>query len=174
MAEEKGGLQLESRALLSFENAIDDVNGVLQMQHQNAFFENEIAHVIGPDRQSIFEAEFMQIIGGAEIKLATGAFFRAERNDVVITETQKFGDMTPHHHATVWRRPRGDDQTMITPGDRTWDSSGSEPAESIGHEPLALEEQFSRMARFVPWQGAGGESHLLRNLRSVRNHLTKI
>ncbi len=59
MAEEKGGLQLESRALLTFENAIDDVNGVLQMQHQNAFFENEIAYVIGPDRQSIFEAEFM-------------------------------------------------------------------------------------------------------------------
>jgi len=51
--------------------------------------------------------------------LTTGAFFRAERNNVVITETQKFGDVTPHHHAAVWRRKCGDEQTMITPGDRT-------------------------------------------------------
>ena len=41
----------------------------------------------------------MQIIGRAKMKLATGALFRAEGNDVVIRETQKFRNMTPHHHA---------------------------------------------------------------------------
>src|SRR6478609_6014659 len=162
MAEEKGGLQIESRALLTFENAINDVNGVLQMQHQNAFFENEIANVISPDRQPIFETEFMQIIGRAEIKLTTGAFFGAEGNDIVIRKTQEFGNVTPHHHATVRRRQRGNEQAVITPGNRTRDSSGSEPAESIGHKPLALEEQFSRMARFIPRQGPGSERHLVR------------
>src|SRR2546421_1173063 len=145
MAEEKGGSQLEPPALFAFENAIDDVNGVLQMQHQNTFLENEVAHMIGPDRQPIFQAEFMQIIGGTEIKLAAGSFFRAEGDDIVIRETQEFRNMAPHHHAPVRRRKGRNKQAVMTPRDSARDRARSETAESISHKPLAREEQFSRM-----------------------------
>src|SRR5437868_20163 len=117
MAEEKGGSQLEPRAFFAFENTIDDVNGVLQMQHQNAFLENEVAHAIGPNRQSIFESELVQKISRAQLELPAGAFFGAERDDIVIRETQEFRNVTPHHHATVRRWQSGDEQTMITAGD---------------------------------------------------------
>ena len=103
MAEEKGGSQLEPRALFAFENAIDDVNGVLQMQHQNAFLENKVAHAIGPNRQSIFKSELVQKISRAQLELPAGAFFSAERDDIVIRETQEFRNVTPHHDATVRR-----------------------------------------------------------------------
>ena len=131
------------------------------MEHEDAFLKDEIAHMIDPDRQPIFEAEFMQIIGRAKMKLATGALFRAEGNDVVIRETQKFRNVTPHHHTTVRRRQRRDEQAMVTPGDRTRDRAGGEAAESIGHKPFAGEEQLARMARFVPWQRSGGKSHFV-------------
>src|SRR5436190_18743493 len=108
MAEEKGGSQLEPRALFAFENAIDDVNGVLQMQHQNAFLENEVAHAIGPNRQSTFEAELVQKISRAQLELTASAFLRADRDDTVIRATQDFRNATPHHHATVRRSPSGD------------------------------------------------------------------
>ena len=51
---------------------------------------------------------------------------------------------------------------MVSPGIRAGDGARRVAAESIGHEPLAFEEQFSRMARFIPWQGAVGESHCVR------------
>ena len=103
MAEEKGGSQLEPRAFFAFENTVDDVNGVLQMQHQNAFLENKVAHAIGPNRQSIFKSELVQKISRAQLELPAGAFFSAERDDIVIRETQEFRNVTPHHDATVRR-----------------------------------------------------------------------
>src|SRR5207244_12744040 len=111
---------------------------------------NESAHIRSRVRKSLFDAQFMQLLGRAKMKLATGALFRAEGNDVVIRETQKFRNVTPHHHATVWCRQRRDEQAMVTPGDRTRDRAGGEAAESIGHKPFAGEQQLARMARFVP------------------------
>jgi hypothetical protein len=110
----------------------------------------------------------MQIIGRAKMKLATGALFRTEGNDVVIRETQKFRNVTPHHHATVRRRQRGNEQAMVTPGDRTRDRAGCEAAESIGHEPLTGEEQLPRVVRFVPWQRSFGENHFASEFKSLK------
>src|SRR5437588_12994010 len=119
MGEEKGGAEVGAAAPFGLENAIDDVNGVLQMQHQNAFLENEVAHMISPDRQSIFEAELVQKISRAQLELTAGAFFGAERDDIVIREAQEFRNVTPHYHATVRRWQGGDEQPMITAGDCT-------------------------------------------------------
>src|SRR5205085_9073408 len=159
MAEEKGGSQLEPRALYAFENAVDDVNGILQMQHQNTFLEHEVAHMICPDGQPVFEAEFMQVIGRAEIKLATCSLFRAEGDDVIVCKTQELRNVTPHHHAAVWSWQCGDEQAVIPPCDCGRNRARSETTESICHKPLPCEQQFARMTRFIPWHGSGGESH---------------
>src|SRR5207244_10433492 len=109
--------QLEPRAFFAFKSTVDDVNAVLQMQHENACLENKLAHAIGPNRQSIFKSELVQKISRAQLELPAGAFFSAERDDIVIRETQEFRNVTPHHDATVWCWQSGDEQTMITAGD---------------------------------------------------------
>ena len=47
------------------------------MRQQDALLDHQIAHVINPDRQSVFESKFPQVIGAVQIELAAGAFFRA-------------------------------------------------------------------------------------------------
>ena len=117
---------------------------ILQMRKQDALLQDEIAHVISPDWQTVFEPEFPQIIGALQIELTAGAFFAAKRNDIVIAEAKKFRDVTPHHHATERRGQRRDEQSVITPRDRARNCAGGVTAEAVGHEPFAIEQRISR------------------------------
>ena len=101
----------------------------------------------------------MQIVGRAEIELTAGAFLAAERNGLVVIETEVLGDLTPHHHTTMWRGQGGDKEAVISASDRTRDGTGCETAKAIGDEPLARQQQLARMACLVPGKGATGENH---------------
>ena len=50
MSEIKCRAQLEAWTRLGFEDPVDEMDGILQMQHQDAFLEDDTAHAIGPDR----------------------------------------------------------------------------------------------------------------------------
>src|SRR5205823_9813772 len=120
--------QLETWAFFAAQNSIDHVDGILAVQQEHAFLEDEFAHVIDPDRQPILETELVQIVGRAEIELTAGAFLPAERNGLVVIETEVLGDLTPHHHTTMWRGQGGDKEAVISASDRTRDGTGCETA----------------------------------------------
>ena len=56
------------------------------MGKQNAFFEYEITDVVYPNREAVLETEFAQKVCALQIKLSAGAFFRAQRDDVIVGE----------------------------------------------------------------------------------------
>src|SRR6266403_3164660 len=150
MAKLKSRTQLQTRTLSAFQNAIDDVDGVLQMGQENAFLQNDVAHAIRPDRKAIVQTELVQPIRAFQIKLTAGAFFAAQRNNIVIAEAEKFRNVVPHDHATEWRGQCGDEQAMITTRDCARDRARSVTAESVCDEPLAREQDFARHFRTVP------------------------
>src|SRR4030081_816895 len=117
MAKLKSRPQLQTRTLSAFQNAINDVDGVLQMGQENAFLQNDITHAIRPDRQAIFQTKLLQPIRAFQIKLTAGTFLAAQRTDIVIAEAEKLRNVVPHDHATERRGQRGDEQAMITPRD---------------------------------------------------------
>src|SRR5438477_698726 len=104
IAKLKSGSQFEPRAWFPFNDAISEVDGVLQMQQQHTLLQHEITDVICPDWQSVFQSKFAEIFCCPQIELTAGALLAAERNDFLITETQKFRDVAPHDHASVRRR----------------------------------------------------------------------
>ena len=77
MAEVKGGSQLEPRRFSAADNLVTDVDRVLQMRQEHPLLDDQIAHVITPDRQPIFEPEFAQVFRAMQIELAARAFLRA-------------------------------------------------------------------------------------------------
>ena len=46
------------------------------MRKNDTLFEHEIAHVVGPNGQTIFQPKLAQIIGAMQIELAAGALLR--------------------------------------------------------------------------------------------------
>jgi hypothetical protein len=110
------------------------MHSVLQVGKNHALLQNEVSHMINPNRKTIFEAEFVKIIGAAQIELTTGSFLATERNDIIIiSETEEFGYVVPHHHAAKRRRQGSNEQSVITTRDRARHSSGSITAEPIRH-----------------------------------------
>ena len=77
MSKMKRRPQLQSRTAHAFQNAVAHVHRVLQVRKNYPFFQNQIAHVIGPNRQPIFESKFAQIARASKIELATGTFLAA-------------------------------------------------------------------------------------------------
>src|SRR5437867_5580577 len=125
MTKVKGGPQFQLRPCRSFENAILHVNGILEMWKKDALLQDQIADMVSPNRETVFEAKFTQEICAVQIELATGAFFTAERNDIFAAEAQEFGDMTPHHDAPERGGQGGNEQAVIAPGDCSGDGTGS-------------------------------------------------
>jgi hypothetical protein len=78
MSKMKRGAQFQARPIRAFEDAVTHMNRVLQVRKQDTLLEHEIAHVISPDGQTIFESKFSQEIGALKIKLSAGAFLAAE------------------------------------------------------------------------------------------------
>src|SRR5213080_3282296 len=99
MSKTKRRAQFQARPFFSCQNSVVDVHRVLQMRKKDALLEHEIANVIRPNRKSIFEPEFAKKIRALQVKLTAGAFFTAECNHILGTETQEFRDVTPHHHS---------------------------------------------------------------------------
>src|SRR3977135_1163497 len=89
--------QLQSRRLSFRDHLIADMDRVLQMRQQHAFLDHDVANMIGPDREPFLEAELSQICGAFQIELSAGTLFRAKRNDVIVTEAEKFRYVIPHH-----------------------------------------------------------------------------
>ena len=77
MPKVKGGPQLEPRRFSAADNLVTDVDRVLQMRQEHPLLDDQIAHVITPDRQPIFEPELAQVFGAVQIELPARAFFRA-------------------------------------------------------------------------------------------------
>ena len=77
MAKLEGRAQVQARKLSRALHPISDVDRVLQVRKKNALFDYEIAHLKGPDRQTVLEAELAQIIRSGQIELTAGAFLRA-------------------------------------------------------------------------------------------------
>ena len=77
MPKVEGGSQLEPRRFSAADNLVTHVDGVLQMRQEHALLDDQIAHVITPDRQPIFEPEFAQVFRAMQIELAARALFRA-------------------------------------------------------------------------------------------------
>src|SRR5436190_2176521 len=140
------------------------------MRKQDTLLEDKIAHAISPDRQTILESKFSQEIGALQIKLSAGAFLPAERNDIVIAEPEKFGDMTPHHHASKRRGQCRDEQSMITPCDCAGNCAGGVTAETVCDEPLAVEQEFARHLCIVPRHCSRNRST---NLASLVHEMTR-
>src|SRR6266446_2816686 len=120
------------------------------MREQNALLDHDFANTIGPHRKPILESELAQVVGAFQIKLTTGAFLRAERNQIMVTEAEKFRYVTPHHNAPERRRQCRDEQSMIATRDRTRDRAGGITAESVCHEPFAIEQELARHVCTIP------------------------
>ena len=158
MSKMKCGTQFQARPFRAFEDAVTHMNRILQMRKQDTLLDHQIAHAISPNGQTIFESKFSQEIGALKINLSAGAFLAAERNDIVSAEPEKFGDMTPHHHAPKWRGQCRDQQSMITPCDCAGDCARGITAETVRDEPLAVEQEFARHLRIVPRHRARNRS----------------
>ena len=74
MPKVKGGPQFEPRCFSAADDLVTDVHSVLQMRQEHALLDDQIAHVITPDRQPIFEPEFAQVFRAMQIELAARAF----------------------------------------------------------------------------------------------------
>src|SRR5947208_13267030 len=138
------GAQFQARSRLPSENTVTDMHRILQMRQQHALFHDKIADLINPDGETIFEPKFAKIIRAMEVELATGTFFTAEGNDVFIAETEELRNVIPHHHSAMRRGQSRDEQAMIATRDCAGDSARSVTAQSVGHEPLAIEQDFAR------------------------------
>ena len=77
MSKVKRRPQLQSRTAHAFQNAVAHVHRVLQVRKNYPFFQNQIAHVIGPNRQPIFESKIAQIARASKIELTAGTFLPA-------------------------------------------------------------------------------------------------
>ena len=77
MAKLKGGSQFQPGQLRAGGDLIADVNRVLQMRQENALLDHQIAHLVDPNRQAVFETKLAQVIGALQVKLAASALFRA-------------------------------------------------------------------------------------------------
>src|SRR5438105_1716427 len=104
--------ELEFYSRISRQNPITDMNGVLQVRQQNAFLQNNVANVVNPNRQTILQTEFAQVIRAVEMKAATCSFFARQRDRIVIVESQRIGQMIPHYHAPK-RSGEGSDQQTV-------------------------------------------------------------
>src|SRR6267143_2969897 len=82
MAKMKSGMQFEPRACFAFNNAINEMDRVLQMEQQHTLLKHEITDVICPNWQSIFQSKFMQIFCCPQIELTARAFRAAEGDNV--------------------------------------------------------------------------------------------
>src|SRR5205823_1900968 len=142
--------QLESRRFSFRDHLVADMNRVLQMRQQHAFLDHDVANMISPDWESVLEAKLSQIIGTFQIELAAGPFFRAKRDDVIVTEAEKFRHVIPHHDPSERPRQSGDEQSMITTRDGARNGTGGIPAESVGHQPFASQQNFAGHLRAVP------------------------
>ena len=77
MPEMERGPQLEPGRFPIPSDPVADVDRILQVRHQDAFLDHQIAHLINPDGQPVLEPEFLEVIRAFQIELAAGALFRA-------------------------------------------------------------------------------------------------
>ena len=77
MPEMKSRPQLEARALASRKHTVRNVDGVLQVEEGDSLFQNDIADLVKPDGQAVFQPELAQIIRARQMKLAAGALLAA-------------------------------------------------------------------------------------------------
>jgi hypothetical protein len=54
--------QVQPWPIFSLENPVADVDGILQMQKKNAFFQHNVTDVISPNGEAILQPEFAEII----------------------------------------------------------------------------------------------------------------
>src|SRR5260370_24161545 len=104
MPKVKRGTQLQPRKGCPLQNAVRDAHSVLQVGKNYSLFQKEVARMISPNRQPIFESKFSQIASLLKVKLPASPFFTAQRNNFIIAEAESFGDMIPHHAASSRRR----------------------------------------------------------------------
>ena len=107
------------------------------MRQQHAFLDHDVANMISPDGEPVLEAELSQIIGTFQIELSAGTFFRAKRDDVIVTEAEKFRYVIPHHDPSERSRQSGDEQSMITTRDGAGNRTGGIPAKTVCDKPFA-------------------------------------
>src|SRR6266700_2686649 len=77
MSKVKRWPQLQSRTAHAFQNAVAHVHRVLQVRKNYPLFQNQIARVIRPNRQPIFESKFAQITRASKIELTASTFLPA-------------------------------------------------------------------------------------------------
>src|SRR6266513_5655905 len=142
--------QLQSWRLSFRDHLVANMNRVLQMRQQHAFLDHDVANMISPDREPVLEAELRQIIGALQIELSAGTLFRAKRDDVIVTEAEKFGYVIPHHDPSERSRQSGDEQSMITTRNGAGNGTGGIPAESVGDQPFAGQQNFAGHVHAVP------------------------
>ena len=63
---------------------VRDMDGVLEMRHEYAFFQDATANVVTPDRQSRLEAKFAEKFGRVEVQMFFRQFLAAEVDDRLI------------------------------------------------------------------------------------------
>ena len=131
IAKLKSGSQFEQRACVPFNNTINQMDGVLQVEQQHTLLQHQITDVIGPDRQSIFQSKFAQVFRRSQIELAARPLLAAERNDFVVIEMQEFRDVAPHDHAAVRRWQCRNQQSVIAPGNGTGHCARSVTSKTI-------------------------------------------
>src|SRR5256885_12552103 len=154
MPKMKRWTQLESRRLSFRDHLVADMDRILQMRQQHAFLDHDVADMISPNWEPVFEAELSQEIGTFQIELSAGAFFRAERNDVILAEAEKFRYVIPHHDPSERSRQRRDEQSMIATRHCAGDGTGRISTKPVGNEPFASKQELAGHLRSVPRHGA--------------------
>ena len=90
-------VELQRRARRAIEHAVNDVNGVLAIGHQNSFLQTDALPQLLPHRQAGLEAAIHDRRGHVGIGLAAGALLVGEIGRAIANH-QPRADVVEHHH----------------------------------------------------------------------------
>src|SRR5207302_7621213 len=116
---------------------IIDMNGVLTVNEQKAFLDEDSIDLVPPDWDLIFETKFSHEMPGLRRFLRLACFFASDLNEAAILETNVLGEMIEHDGAAEWRRQGGDEQAVIPPGHDSGNGARGITAQAVGQEPFA-------------------------------------
>ena len=97
---------------------------------------------IAPNRQAAFETEFFEVLRPMEVESAAREFLTAEADHLAGSKADQFRHLPKHDGPAERGRKRGNEQPMITAGRHAGDRARRIAAESVGHEPFAVQERL--------------------------------
>src|SRR5262249_27104132 len=105
---------LQAYDSIAGDEVVTNVNRILQVRQEDALLDGEAPHLVPPNRQSLLQAKFRQVIGAVQIERSAFPLLAAEVDGRSIGQPEHFRQMIQHDLAAQRRRECRDQQAMVT------------------------------------------------------------